>query len=98
MQVYVPKGPPQEAPVVFGYIEVSYERYTPNICTCIYHSRIKKREKKCHGGKRDFFLKKKGGEEYRMVLKPFRLLYGLLKDSWSFGKAEHEILVKRNEV
>jgi hypothetical protein len=33
-----------------------------------------------------------------MVLKPFRLLYGLLKDSWSFGKAEHEILVKRNEV
>ncbi len=25
------EGPPQEAPVVFGYIEVSCERYTPNI-------------------------------------------------------------------
>jgi hypothetical protein len=39
-EVYVPisehyllpeEGPPQEAPVVFGYIEVSCERYTPNI-------------------------------------------------------------------
>ena len=25
VEVYVPQGPPQEAPVVFGYIEVSYE-------------------------------------------------------------------------
>jgi hypothetical protein len=32
-----------------------------------------------------------------MLLKPFRLLYGLLKESWNFGKQEHAILLQRNE-
>ncbi len=35
VEVYVPQVPPQETPVVFGYIEVSCERYTPNIYRCI---------------------------------------------------------------
>ena len=34
VEVYVPQGPPQEAPVVFGYIEVSCERYAPNLYRC----------------------------------------------------------------
>jgi hypothetical protein len=33
-----------------------------------------------------------------MVLKPFRLLFGLLKESWNFGKQEHAILLQRNEA
>ena len=33
-----------------------------------------------------------------MVLKPFRLLYGLLRESWNFGKQEHAILLQRNEA
>ena len=36
VEVYVPQVPPQEAPVVFGYIEVSCERYDPNIYRCIH--------------------------------------------------------------
>ena len=32
------------------------------------------------------------------MLKPFRLLYGLLKESWNFGKQEHAILLQRNQV
>ena len=35
VEVCVPEGPPQEAPVVFGYIEVPCERYAPNIYRCI---------------------------------------------------------------
>ena len=35
VEVYVPQVPPQEAPVVFGYIEVPCERYEPNIYRCI---------------------------------------------------------------
>ena len=31
VEVYVPQDPPQEVPVVFGYIEVPCERYAPNI-------------------------------------------------------------------
>ncbi len=31
VEVYVPQVPPQETRVVFGYIEVSCECYTPNI-------------------------------------------------------------------
>ena len=31
VEVYVSQGPHQEATVVFGYIEVSCERYAPNI-------------------------------------------------------------------
>lgn len=32
------------------------------------------------------------------MLKPFRLLYGLLKESWNYGKQEHAVLLRRNEV
>ena len=35
LEVYVSQGPHQGATVVFGYIEVSYERYAPNIYRCI---------------------------------------------------------------
>ena len=31
MEAYVPQDPPQEGPVVFGYIEVLCEHYTPII-------------------------------------------------------------------
>ena len=40
VQVYVPQEPPQEAPVVFGYIEVSCERYTPSIYRYIRGCRV----------------------------------------------------------
>jgi hypothetical protein len=36
VEVYVPQGPPQESPVVFGFIEVSWKRYIPNINRCIH--------------------------------------------------------------
>ena len=32
------------------------------------------------------------------MLKPFRLLYGLLKDSLNYGKQEHAVLLQRNQV
>lgn len=32
------------------------------------------------------------------MLKPFRLLYGLIKESWNYGKQEHAVLLRRNEV
>ena len=38
VEVYVPQGPPQEAPLVFGYIEVSCKRHTPNIHKCIHRT------------------------------------------------------------
>ena len=36
VEVYVSQDPPQEVPVLFGYIELSSERYTPNIYRCIH--------------------------------------------------------------
>ena len=32
-----------------------------------------------------------------MVLKGLRILYGLLRESWNFGKHEHVLLQKRNQ-
>ena len=37
VEVYVSHGPHQGATVVFGYIEVSCERYVPNIYRCRTH-------------------------------------------------------------